>query len=418
MKRIIFCLVLSISLLFLEGCQLRNPLSNQFSSDYLPGYDYQMNMDMSTGSGLVMAQAADGYYLTNGSHLYYMDKTKLEPVILCNRPNCLHELAEESQKNECSAYYQYGIERIYYYDEALYLPISVERDGRIVYCLRKLAKDGTFLEDIYTFPGFPQSFCIHRGYAYYAYADYGENKQSQGGDVASAYRVMQISLQDKSERLIYTNDLAHPGIFWISAKGKNLYFYNNGYVGDPSKGANPADRVLQYVCYDLQNNTFTVTDMNPADGEAGKPAILDDTITYCKYNYSYTDPRNRDLYQRSLNGENEKKVFTIEPTGCTIQWDGTYYYVDNYVIILGQPENASLLRQIWVYDKDFNLINTIDFSNVDGEDLSQSAMSPIFISDDFIFTSKNAEERVISSFIYIDKSELASGKVSPHKVTF
>ena len=238
------------------------------------------------------------------------------------------------------------------------------------------------------------------------------------GNVYSAYHVIKGSLQSKQEQLLYTNNLESPGIYWMVTKGKHLYFFNHGYTGDTSKDFNSSNRILQYVNYDLENNTFTQTDMNPENGEAGSPALLDNAMVFCKYNYSYTDERNRDLFQRDLNGENEKKIYTIEPTGCTVQWDGTYYYVDNYIIILGQPENASLLRQIWVYDKDFNHVTTFDLTDVDGNNLSKTTLRSFFISDDMLFTSEDSSSRNVSSFIYIDKSELASGKVSPHKVTF
>ncbi len=401
---------------FLCSCQNTNSTFDAFTDLYLPGKDYQANLNMTVGSGLAMAESETGFYLSNGYYLYYMDKEEKNPVPLCNRPNCLHEKADEDKKTECSAYYPFLLQQIFFYDNALYLPITNLNDsGQLVYCLRKLDKDGTFLEDIYEFPGYPQTFLVHRGFFYYSYAEYEEGSNGNG-NISTSFQVVQVSLENKEEKTIYVNDLKNPGIFWMSASGKHLFFYNYGFNGD-YKEVGDSGRVLQYVDYDLENQSLHVTDMNAPEGEASTPTVFHDSLIFFKYFYNYDDERNRDLFQMDLNGENQTKIFTAEPTGGSVQWDGTYFYIDNRGII-GMTADTSITRKVWVYDEKFHLVTAFDFSNVDGADLTQEVQGPLFIAEDYIFSHEKTEGPSISSFIYIDKDELSGGQVSPHKVTF
>lgn len=94
-----------------------------FDTDYQYFFHWQ-------GTGQVIAASEDGYYMLNGSYLYYMDKQHMEPILLDNNPNndCTPNSATNVPRN-CNAFVQTEAElataTISYYKAMLNLNVDI-----------------------------------------------------------------------------------------------------------------------------------------------------------------------------------------------------------------------------------------------------------------------------------------------------
>ena len=68
------------------GCSDNKNLGNE----YIEGKDAQY-MFMGSQDQNYIAMAENGYYFLNGIYIYYCDFNTMESVVLCNKPNCLHD---------------------------------------------------------------------------------------------------------------------------------------------------------------------------------------------------------------------------------------------------------------------------------------------------------------------------------------
>lgn len=420
MKKVMITLLESFIILTimigLGGCDTESKFE-PYSMDYQFGYDHQRYLDSLSGIGINFAQSKDGYYLSNGNYLYYMDKSSLSPTILCNKPNCLHNAeTDEQKKRDCTAYVPGGIRGLQYYgDNLYYLEEVIEESGSSYTALKKAALDGTYLEELYRFYQHPQALVFHRGYFYVSYPNYEEESD---GLTASSFELIQIDINNKNEKILYTNELQSPIIDQVNAYGKYLYFHVNGYQvsGEQYDPATGAGMVSKLICYDLENDHYT--EVETIDGATtGYLAITEDSLVFSCWHFDYNDQRNRIIYQTDLDGSNLREFMTVEPTTCNIMWDGTYYYVDNSPLVTN-AQREDITRTVWVYDANKTLVSTFDFTNVDGVDMSEGMVLPLKMSDDYIFAVDFGSDFNANSFVYIDKSELKDGNISPHKVTF
>lgn len=417
-KQLITTVILLSFILSLCGCRINSANFDPYTEDFLFEYDHQQNLNTSlAGFQLGIAQSEKGYYFANDCYLYYTDKEEMKPVVVCNKPNCLHNMETDPEKKaECNAYVEEGIYNLMYYDQHLYFIATVRPEPqKVVYYLRKLALDGTFIEDVYQFPAWPASLIMHRGYIYYSYGDY--DPQEMGG-VYTSFRLARASLSDKKEEVLYTNESLSPYVNTIMAAGKYVYFDSTGYTvtGDQFDPTTGDGMVSEYYCFDTK--TKSLTEMDGMEGaNPSIPVITADSLIRRFWFFNYEDERNRVLYRSNLEGQGLEEVFTVDPTTFHLFWDGTYFYVENWpMIVNAQKENIT--RTIQVYTSDFEPVTSFDFTNVDGEDLSQTMTSSFKMSDDIIFTVERGSNYPADSFYYIDKREIASGKVSAHKVTF
>lgn len=417
-KRLVAAFLLLSFLLNLCGCQTNTSKFNPYTEDELFEFDHQKLNTSSNGFQMGIAESQDGYYfVANDCYLFFSDKETLDPVIVCNKPNCRHNLETDPEKKaECNAYVEDGIPNLMYYDHHLYYIATVRPEPRkVVYYLRKLALDGTFIEDVYQFPAWPAALIMHRGYIYYSYGDY--DAQEMGG-VYTTFRLARASLTDKKEQVLHTNEYLSPYISSITAAGKYVYFESTGYTvtGDQFDPTTGDGMIFKYYCFNTQ--TESITEMEGKEGATpSQPAITKDSLIRYFWYFNYEDERNRVLYRSDLEGQGLEEVFKVDPTVYSILWDGTYFYVDNNQMITN-ARKEDVTRTIQVYTPDFELLTSFDFTDVDGEDLSKTMNSTLKISDDYLFTVDRASDFQAASFYYIDKSEIASGKVSPHKVTF
>lgn len=201
MKRLlkVTCIFLSI-LLLSTACQKE---THDFSDEYNPSSDFQYNMEYDDLGLSYITESPDGFFFIDSIYLYYMDKETLSPIPLCKKADCLHDKeTDPNKKSNCEAFLGSGDHSVFYFDDAVYI-LGSDMTGtnaqsyKVQYFLKKYSTDGTFLENVYTFPKSPQAIIRHRGMVYYTYKDVSA---SNGGNTDGTYKLMAFSLQNKTEK--------------------------------------------------------------------------------------------------------------------------------------------------------------------------------------------------------------------------
>ncbi len=404
----VFALLCLSILVLLSGCQTNN---QNFSEAYSFETDHQIDHD-------AIAEAKDGYYFlketSRGSYLYCFDQQNIDPIPLCDKPNCLHDKETNPEKlYDCNAYMA-DASQVFYNDGYLYILARGQADGTSIsgVYLRKLSPQGTFIENAYRFPTYPNSVALHRGNLFYSSNEY---IPQDSGKSAGTCSLIQVALNEKKEKLLYSTDLESGNIATITAVGKRLFFIVSGYE---DKSAGQVKTIQKNYCMDLESEAISSIDSKTGEAVMGTPAVLPDAIYYSYWYYDYDDERNRTVYQNNFDGTEEKAVFSSPSVCDRLCWDGSYFYFDNWPTI-GIPGHESEVRTIWVYDKDFQPILSFNLSNINGKDYSiPSIGSFLNVSNDFLFflIQDDAGEKNQTTLIYVNKDEIKNGTVQLNQV--
>ncbi len=114
-------------------------------------------------STLSLTESDTGFYFMevhlNGLYLYYLPKDTMEPVPLCNKPNCLHEKREDdpyatlqeikAKRMECNAYVD-DFNGMFFYKGSLYCVGNFDALSQDQ-ALYRLSPDGSKKEKLYSF---------------------------------------------------------------------------------------------------------------------------------------------------------------------------------------------------------------------------------------------------------------------------
>ena len=399
---------LFIFILLLSGCQ---PKQQNFSDACSLETDHQMDHPD-------VAETQKGYFFLKGTsygaYLYYCDKQKIEPIPLCDKPNCLHSTEFQSEKwYDCNAYMGDAY-RVFYNDGYIYILARGQADGTGTsgYYLRKLSAQGAFLENVYQFPAYPESIVLHRGSLFYSYSGY---VSQDAGQTAGSHSLIQVVLNENIERVLYVSQLEGGGIAPIMTVGKRLFFNVNGYE---DKSAEQAKTITKNYYLDLETETITQIQTRTGEAVMNKPVVLSNTMYYSYWYYDYFDERNQTIYKNNLEGTAEETVFTAPTTCDRLSWDREYFYFDNWPIV-GLPDHKDEVRTIRVYDQDFHLVTSFDLSNIDGEDYSLSTQDALLnVTEDhlLLFVKNTSIENEQMILLYVNKAELKNGTVTVQKV--
>ena len=218
-------------LLLLTGCQSQPQYSTE--NTYVAGQDYQYmysygNNNLTPNS--IMETETAYYYLKSsssgeGNFLMYMGKNVMEPVVLCNRPDCKHDQeTDEEKREECNAYFPASMVP-YYSGDMLYFyqPKKQSSEDRengsldFAFELVKMKPDGTERQVLSEQTGNPSFGFMHRGYYYYQSDLYTADGKSQQSGI---YRV---ALQKNAKpELLYQAENPFQ-ITGITVYGNGLY---------------------------------------------------------------------------------------------------------------------------------------------------------------------------------------------------
>lgn len=377
-------------ILIIPGCnQINNRTEN--IDDFIFQQDDQYYFDKPTSTSLSMAVSENGYYFFSGprnSYLYYVDKKTMKPVILCNKPDCLHTDESNPEKvNYCNAFFFSNNASLIYYDSSLYV---YDRNGTSLF---KVSLDGTSRQKIYTFKEPPLYAIIHRGYMYYMTNDNGtvSGKEASTFSTCGLYR---ISLSDMSKRpeLIYQYKGIYANLCGLKGYKNYVMFTYNAYDDSLLQSAHAS-----LLKYDINKGNTTAICQ-----DAGRYSICCDKIVFYSID-GFT-------YRCNLDGSDKKLLNDVEGLSYS---DGTYIFMDTKVLKQIKPNGAAMKRQLIVYTLEGKEVQSFDIEALGVNDVYGGDNHYIFIPDD---NSKMNEVDEIKSLWVIDKRKIATGKAEPEKL--
>ena len=338
----------------LLSCEVTGPGS---SSPY--GEAYNADTDdpyMLHGySVLKLTESGEGFYFVevypNGLYLYYMPKDTMQPVPLCNKPNCLHGEREDdphatlqeikAKRMECNAYVD-SLKSLSYYKGSLYCVGNFDALSQDL-ALYKISSDGSQKEKVYSFH-FEENYdengnlisstpvavivgdvTLHRGYLYYIVQTPEqsvlyrlpfelENKepealytyQSTDGFIRREFydHYLYIGDHDQNQKKIYTRIDLETGerIENINIIGSLSFYEGKAFMNDPQSGIFFSD----LECNDINRIPEPCTNVR---ADVAGPYILG-------YDLSEEEIKNN-LYKFTLyNGKGEiQGTFSVSSEG-------------------------------------------------------------------------------------------------------
>ena len=388
LKLLIPCIIAS---LLLTSCSKQYSTSNT----YIPYQDYQYTYN-NQGSLSTMAESEDGYYFLCGYYLYYADKTTMSPVILCNKPNCLHSDETDPEKiTSCNACFTSFNGTVSYFDGAIYvLEYDNSDETGNSYQLVKLSKDGTKRKIVLHFTSAPTSLAIHRGKVYVAGRLFDANGTSIYG--VSEYDLSKSASQNPIT--IFEGELTGGNIQDLICYGQNVYF--------TEFARNSEITAIRIQHYNLDTKTNTCIAQEKGYSFPGALTFINDHILY---SYTTLDDLTGEIIQRynyisNLDGTNIKESFMTDIYQLTYS-DGKYVYLDD---IKWSP--FSKPKSEWsliVADSEGNAI-----ASTPTADYSIMFSSLICGSDTHLFMKNQTDTTY--QILYADKAEFEAGTIDFH----
>lgn len=349
------------------------------------------------------AETENGYYFSmniNGScFLFYADKKDMQPIILCNRPNCLHyEEFDVGKRELCTALVNSTetVTPLFYSEGNLYTIASakgsyskellkIESDGSSRKIISLLDKVGGFSYD---------GLAIHRGYLYIVSNIYDENMNTW----VSLWRLSlnkpnnapEMIAKIKAEKALVIMDLKIYGnhLYFSTWSGERKYYHMN------LDNSNEIHQILEIgnftndKKYDEIYNVAIwgnqlVTELIHIDNNMGDGSCV--------------DQYKCELYIADLDGSNLREWQDVP--NAPYSADNTYFYKWS-MWSGGQFLNKEPFLRI--YDQDWNLL--VDYDPSEYID----TIWDVYISPGefvFLFTDE--------IIYYFSKSEIPTGKITP-----
>ena len=351
MKKLIAMLLLPI-LLLTAGCN-SSPPEEDLGEDYIMGTDQQYYFNQYYGT---MCESEDSYYwlgTTSGWHLCMKDKKTGETTIMCNKPDCLHEKEQDSnRKMECNAYFP-GCAGMSYYQGKLYIHAMIHKgidpndDYEAIY---EVDTAGSTRKEIYRSKQSISTLMTHRGYLYISFSDfydflgtdYKENPEKFEGCKCNVIRIP-LSNPSKEPETIWEETEKPCQINAMFAYGNRVYL------------CVISEEVPGFQVYNIQDKSIYVPEISihgtfiaVANGH-----LVGGTNEL---------PPNKKVYQTDMDGNVEKEL-DLPPMGVMV-CNGKYLISDNDLEI-GTGDIKPEDRAIKIYDMDYRLIREVKL----GEDV-------------------------------------------------
>lgn len=389
----IIYLVLTLFLLF--GCSAEK---DNLGDSYVLGQDDQFFYSSNPYSQRI-AESEDGYYFFSGPYqlfLYYMDKKTMSPVVLCNKPDCLHaDESDPSKVANCNACMPDSNNNITYYEDSLYVG-GVGSDGYSIY---QISVDGTSRKKIFTISGDIEQWIIHRGYLYYSTNDNG-TIQGNEATTNSSCRLYKVDLNrtQKDPEMLYEVR----GIYECTLK---LLGFGNGVYWNLRKFSDESQKKLSFSLM--------------------KYSILDDSTIEFKDDVSFVSAiKDKILVKRingilctiSQDGSNMEEIGKIGESSLIYSDGVEYIFCDSLPIKLMNREDTGkekTERRVTVYNVRGEQICEIDVDNL-GKDWVYGGNKDYFFIPDF--ESQSNEFGQINILWVIDKKMIGEASLSPTKI--
>jgi hypothetical protein len=227
---------------------------------------------------------------------------------------------------------------------------------------------------------------FHNGYYYYIKTNFAEYNGVKGKDDPTLYR---IKVDDKSEsEVLLTNDLILQADMFTMI-GDNIYM---------SVHSSDSEKISSLYSYSTVSKMLTkLTD----DWTVNGTYSIDENRGYCYL-------KNKGFYEYDF-GTNEMslvKPIELENGGmCAAFYFDNFIYLIHYNSVPFDYEN----QVIYIYDRDYNLLNSIVF---DKANVKKSGGLLSYVDGYIIFCSNFRDK----PDYYIDISEIGTGVLKFHKI--
>ncbi|HQO70030.1 MAG TPA: hypothetical protein PLH71_07015 [Clostridia bacterium] len=383
-KKISILLILVLAVGCLASCSKPSPsesnpsnTGNESSSignlntDSLKPESYYTSFKQGITIGKYLETPYGTYYCSFLGYLYYSEKGNTKYIKLCNKPDCNHN------SNDCNAYISRSAIGIGYYDNKIYYEV-----WNNINCMDMDGSNHKRVKTLYE--GYDSNFgFFHNGYYYYVITK-GGCLGAIGNDDNNLYRVKVDD--DSKPEIVLTNDvILKICLFMIDED--NIYI-----IADNPNNS----KFISLYSYSTVSKSWS--ELSDAFGGPGAYYINDDT-GYCYIN-------NKGFYEIDIDTKQMKQMKALEFENEGIC--SALYYPDYIYLIHYTNEPFDYLNQIlYIYDWDYNLIDSVEFDKVYG--------TGGFVGDvdGYIIFTSNFD---VKPDYYIDKSEIGTGNLMFHKI--
>ena len=344
----------------------------KLNTDSLKPESYYTSYKQGVTTGKFLETPYGTYFSSADGYLYYSEKGNTKYIKLCNKPDCSHS------SFDCNAYLNGST--IGYYDDNIYYEESNN--------INRMDMDGSNHRIVKTlYEGNINNFgYFHNGYYYYIITK-GGTMGALGNDDNNLYRVKVDD--DSKPEIILTNDaILQLRMFTIA--GDNIYVIECNV--DDTKFTS------LYSYSIISKKWLKLTDNWTGAGAS----YIDENMGYCYL-------KNIGLYEYvlSTNEMNLVKPLEFENGGtCSVFYRPDYIYLIHY-----NNSSSRYMNQIlYIYDRDYNLIDSVKFDKINNRTTAGGFMSD---AGNYIIFASNFKGK---PDYYIDKSEIGSGNLMFHKI--
>ena len=265
MRKKFWALLLAVIFLFINSACQEKESTHFTDPDFFLETDANSYMFM--GVSYRFAESPKGYYYcssgdTTWGFLHFIDKTTMQDITLCGKPDCLHEndptFDSDSDKKKCNAFLG-SVKNICYYDGAIYAVVSenlgdfYSRDIR--YYLKRINLDGTAHKNVWEitfdkeienpYPG--HRALIHRGRFYFTV---GHSQMDELGNYILEEALDYVYSYDLNTKELKLIDKCW-GMGKLLAKGDHLYFERKYNTPETLAGI-----TSENICYTISTGEY------------------------------------------------------------------------------------------------------------------------------------------------------------------
>lgn len=279
-----------------------------------------------------------GYYYMVNDFLKFYDKAQEKSIPVCAQANCKHT------SETCDAYFDLRKFRtelgIWYYNDKLYM-IGTD-DNYSEYALWSVNLDGTERDKVttlYKYEGEQDniySITLHRGYLYYALANY---------DFTEPASLYQVEVKHNAKpKTIYSADESDTTIYRFKGYGDGIFFqqgnYNNGNRDDVENYS--AD--VKYIT---------------SEGECYQVLAGPEKFYNIVDNKLYYSSDEGEIYAYDWIADTQELFFDAGAI-CNISFDEKYVYLDNHYGVKASNELTAEDREIMCISKSGEMVHSLN----------------------------------------------------------
>ena len=395
MKRI--SAILIVFIMFFSGCgasRVEMPTDDAYHPE--TDHPYSMFMQLTTTT---FAETDTGWYFHLPTMLFYMDKTAMEPVPVCGKPNCLHyDEPEKDTYCKCNAYFNTspGFDHMGWYGGSIYIPelthVYLEEEKRYEshWDIQRVSPDGSRRKTVWRLDEnvWPTGMLIHRGVLYVSAETYDEALQAQCG-------IWALSLQNSRARpelvLKTTASSSMNAVYCLTAYGNCLYFIR--FLNE--EGAR------ELCIFNMQTRALTTVGAPEAGFEPTWATFQNGKLLLEGCTIPPDAPRQR-LYRCELDGSDP--VCVLEGLG--------YCMADTQYLYRAPDMMETQAPCIEIYDADMTLADRVDLRALWPEGRMTITCASARGGQVLVKVQRGGSSGLLEYFCWFPKSEIGTGRIT------